>query len=283
MKNVCKQQNSMCVMLQDMTTACELSHVENQRWQFFFLLFFRLLLHRVCRYCFVWRRQQRRQYDGVKAIQWIKSISIWMAVAVAHPLIISPKCQCRHFQSHLTFCSATATSTLTHSFSLPLSQPKIISIVFAGKPRHCRRPTPNRHSAWILFPPLLFGALVVMLLVLIRLPSAVAVVAAAVNHHADSCFVFFYLVCQTFPALATISQVIHRHSVDVCGILRCVFDGPLVVQHKMLDGWCKCRHVARKQDTTHSNKRIEFTIEWSFLRSAENFSLITLLNIIIQI
>lgn len=39
MKNVCKQQNSVCVILQDFTTACDLSHVGNQRWQFFFRFF----------------------------------------------------------------------------------------------------------------------------------------------------------------------------------------------------------------------------------------------------
>lgn len=99
-------------------------------------------------FCLVMVWRCRRRNDGVKAIQWIKSISIWMAAAVAHPLIISPKCQCRHFQSHLTFCSATATNT---KISFP-SFSSFVGIV-AAQPLVLRR-----RSVQILFPSLLFGA-----------------------------------------------------------------------------------------------------------------------------
>lgn len=208
----------------------------------------------------VWRRR-RRQNDGVKAIQWIKSISIWMAAAGAHPLIISPKCQCRHFQSHLTFCSATATNSTKITFPSFSSS----STSWPPSPYVLRRRSAQHFISffavwcwccWCLCDCHLQSPS----------PSTIMLTRAV-----------FLSLRQSFSAQihssscdysSVICVFVYRQRGDVCHVFSMA-----PFQYVNGVGICVGGASAATQDATHFYKRIEFTIQWSFLCLPKTFRL----------
>lgn len=195
MKNVCKQQNSVWVTIRDTTqfsrsekhgsqSRCRAETEKKFRFSFscFPLLF-----------CFGWwcgvvvvvvKTMASKPFNGLKVFRFE-----WRLLSYIHLLFRPKRPVYRHFQSHLTFCSATPTNT-------KISFPSFSSLSTSWPPIPFVQTStfgPNFISSFAVWCA--DGVLVVLM----RLPSVVAV-AAVVNDHADSCWLVlsFYLCASLF-------------------------------------------------------------------------------------